>query len=210
MYTLHFHPFSGNSRKATFLLNHLGLAHDAHVVDLYAGAQRAPDFLAMNPMGLVPVLIDGELTLPESNAILRHLSRAHAPELEGRTQQERAHVDRWMSWQLAHLTPAMTVMNLERTIKPKMTGQAPDPDTLTRLRAELDPILDILETQLQSTPGFVCGEMPTLADFALGPYVDSTPLSGVTYEAYPAIDAWLGRLRALEGWPAWPEMPAQA
>lgn len=200
MYTLYFHPVSGNSRKATFLLEHLGLAFHANVIDLFAGEQRSPEFLAMNPMGMVPVLRDQDITLPESNAILRHVARTHAPELEGRTPRERADVDRWMSWQLAHFGPAMTALNLENTIKPATGGGAPDPDTIARLRATLDVVMVVLETHLAGSPGFLCGDVPTLADFAMGPNVDSTPLSGVTYEAYPAIQAWLDRLRAMKGW----------
>ena len=72
--TLYRHPLSGNSHRVEVLLSLLGLETTLVDVDLMAGEQRQPEFLKLNPNGQVPVLVDGDITVSESNAILVYLA----------------------------------------------------------------------------------------------------------------------------------------
>lgn len=97
--TLHYHP-SNASFAPHILLHELGLPFELSLVDRDHGAHKSPAYLAMNPNGLIPVLVDGELVLYETAAILMHLADAQAaaqlaPPLG---TPERAHYYKWMLW----------------------------------------------------------------------------------------------------------------
>ena len=70
-------PLSANGRKVLAVSRHLGLNADIHEVNVYRGEGRTPQYLAINPSGKIPTLIDGEFVLTESNAILLYLAEAH-------------------------------------------------------------------------------------------------------------------------------------
>src|SRR4051794_30609766 len=74
---LYFHPLSSNARRARLVVHHLGLAVEEELVDLTQGAQRRPAYLALNPNGKVPTLVDGDLKLWESYAIMIYLCEKH-------------------------------------------------------------------------------------------------------------------------------------
>ena len=71
---LYTNPLSPNGRKVTTVVHHLQLQLDVEVVDLSKGAQRTPEYLAINPNGAIPALVDGDLKLWESNAIAAYLA----------------------------------------------------------------------------------------------------------------------------------------
>ena len=77
MFTLHTTPLSANGRKPLALSHQLGLAPEIRLVNVYRGEGRTPGFLAINPLGKIPVLVEGDLTLAESNAILVYIAEAH-------------------------------------------------------------------------------------------------------------------------------------
>src|SRR4051794_27110161 len=72
-------PLSGNTHKVRLLLAALRLQHEERVVDVTAGAQKQPDFLALNPRGQIPVLVDGDTTVYDAQAILAYLARKYDP-----------------------------------------------------------------------------------------------------------------------------------
>src|SRR2546421_6812040 len=77
---LYRHPLSGHSHRVQLLLSMLGLPYETTDVDFAAGAHKAPAFLAMNPLGQVPVIEDGPVTVADSNAILVYLARRYGDE----------------------------------------------------------------------------------------------------------------------------------
>ena len=82
-------PLSTTSRPVTFMAAHVGLALEIEPTSLMSGATRTLDFLAINPMGQVPVLVDDNFIQTESAAILRYLAEAHAPHLYPAGRQRR-------------------------------------------------------------------------------------------------------------------------
>ncbi len=102
-----YHFPSPNPQKVTFALLELGLDCEKIPVDLTKRAQREPAFLAVNPSGRVPVLVDGDLTLSELHAILAYLGETTA-RLWPATAAERAEALRWLLFLSQHIMPFET------------------------------------------------------------------------------------------------------
>jgi glutathione S-transferase len=105
---LHSFFITPNNRKVEVFIKHFDLDVDIHQVNFREQENKTDEFLAMNPMGKVPVLVDGDLNLWESNAILTYLAtmfpQTHALPTD---PKGRADVDRWLHWQSSHLMPAI-------------------------------------------------------------------------------------------------------
>lgn len=186
--------FSPNSRKVRAVAYELGIPLEHAHVDLLSGAQRAPDYLAINPNGRVPVLIDQDFVLWESTAIMRYLSAQRGGALVPDTAQGKAEVDRWLAWQLAHLGPAMSRVAFERIVK-KLTGQgAPDAAAIAAGSADFAQLSAILDAALEGRD-HLAGAL-SLADFALAAHYSLAPMCGLDLAAFPRVSAWLARVLA--------------
>lgn len=197
---LYCNPVSGPSRKAMSLVRYLGIDAEIKEVNLMIGEQRSPDYLAVNPNGKVPVLVDGDFTLWESNAILIYLANLH-PEagLLPADPKEQANVLRWVFWETNNINPGFTKILIEAVLKALFGDpNPPDPEVLARLDAELHQTCGLLEEQLQSNE-YVCGTL-SIADFALGAMFDYSEALSFDSGKYPNITAWRTRLHALKGW----------
>jgi len=185
-------PFSPNCRKVRAVAYELGTALDYEHVDLLKAAQRAPAFLARNPNGRVPVLEDGDLILWESTAIIRYLA-AGSP-LMPVAPREAAEVDRWISWQLAHLSPAMSKVAFENIVK-RLTGRdAPDPVRIAEGTAEFAQLTEVLDHALADRD-FLAGRL-TLADFALAAHYSLAAAAGLELARHRRVESWLARMSA--------------
>lgn len=183
-------PFSPNSRKVRAVVYELGIRLDHAVVDLFQGQSRTPEFLAINPNGRVPVLVDGDFTLWESTAIMRYLGRDSA--LVPSAPRQAAEVDRWVAWQLAHLGPAMSKVAFERIIKTVLKRGAPDEARIAEGTSEFHVLTSILDGWLADTR-YVAGGL-TIADFALAAHYSLASGCGLELARYPRVEAWLARV----------------
>jgi len=174
-----------NNRKVEAFVRHYGLPVEVHHVSFKDRETHTPEYLAINPMGRVPALVDGDFRLWESNAILTYLAtvfpqtRALPTDARGR-----ADADRWLHWQSCHLTPAMAALKA-----------AEEKDTST-----LEPLLGILDEQLQGRE-YLLGSL-TVADFAIAAYLMTKLGRQLDYSATPRLAAWLARMGELEGFVA--------
>lgn len=185
-------PFSPNCRKVRAVAYELGIALEYVAVDLITGAQRAPGFLAINPNGRVPVLEDGDLILWESTAIIRYLATGTA--LLPTARRAAAEVDRWLAWQVAHLSPAMSRVAAERIIK-RVTGRgAPDPAAIAAGTAEFAQWSAILDGALAGRE-YLAGPL-TIADFALAAHYSLAGACELDLAPHPRVAAWLARVCA--------------
>ena len=155
-----------NVRKVLWLCDELGL--DIEREDWGSGfrSTQEPEFLALNPNGLVPVLRDGDLVLWESNTICRYLAaRQKRHDLLPAAAAERAKVEQWMDWQATELNSSWrsAFMGLVRQ-HPAHT----DPAAIEAGVAQWNRHMAILESQLQRSGGFAAGPAFTLADIVLG------------------------------------------
>jgi glutathione S-transferase len=188
--------FSPNCRKVRAVAYELGITLEPVHVDLVNGAQRHPDFLALNPNGRVPVLVDGGLILWESTAIIRYLSASRGEALVPKSPRGQAELDRWLAWQLAHLGPAMSKVAFERIVK-ELTGQGvPDEAAIAAGSAEFAKLTALLDAALQARE-YLAGEL-SLADFALASHYSLASACGLGLAPYPAVSGWLARLLGRE------------
>src|SRR5215468_10093786 len=95
-------PLSPNTWKARAVAAHLGLPLELEIVDLTK--PRTPDYLAINPTGRTPTLVDGDFKLWESNAIMQYVASRSANALWPDNARTRADIARWQFWQLGHFS----------------------------------------------------------------------------------------------------------
>jgi glutathione S-transferase len=194
MIKLYGHEISGNSYKARLMLSLLKLEYEWITVDLMNEAQKAPEYLAMNPFGQVPLLVDGETMLADSQAILVYLARQYGNDqwlpLDALPL---AQVIRWLSTtagevregpgfaRLYYLFGAGTNINIERATQ------------------KSDFILNQLDQQL-STRTWLEFEHPTIADVAVFPYIALARDGKINLDAYPNVLNWIERVKQLPGY----------
>lgn len=184
-----------NVRKVMWTAAQLGLDLDRE--DWGAGfrATQDPAYLALNPNALVPVLIDGDFVLWESNSICRYLAaKQGATTLLPAEPQARAKVEQWMDWQAGELNNSWRVafMALVR-------GQPASPEAIEQSVANWNRHMAMLDAQLARTDAHVCGAGFTLADVVLGLSAQRWKNAPIERVMLPAVDAWLQRLAARPG-----------
>lgn len=174
-----------NNRKVEAFVRHFDLPIEIHHVSFKDRETHTPEYLAINPMGRVPALVDGDFRLWESNAILTYLAtvfpQTHALPTDARG---RADADRWLHWQSCHLMPAMGALKA-----------AEEKDTST-----LKPLFAILDRQLQGRD-YLLGSL-SVVDFAIAAYLMTKLARTLDYSATPALAVWRERMAALKGFVA--------
>ncbi|WP_426207460.1 glutathione S-transferase family protein [Massilia sp. TWP1-3-3] len=188
--TLHGTPLSGHVHRVKLLLHMLELPYA--FVEAGADVRASAAFRALNPLGQIPVLQDGELTVCDSNAILVYLCKRYAPEGNWLPDDAAgaASVQRWLSIAAGEL--AFGPANARAIALWKAPG---DP---ARAGAIAQRLLGFMETHLAGR-AFLAAEHATIADLACYGYVAHAPEGGVKLDGYPALHAWLQRVEALPG-----------
>jgi glutathione S-transferase len=182
---------SGNGYKVRLLLAKLGLPFELVELDITQGATRTPEFLAKNPNGRIPLLeVEPGKFLAESNAILFYLSEGTA--FLPTERWERAQMLQWMCFeQYSHEPNIATVRFWVHS-----TELTPERRAAIEQKRPLGyAALDVMERHLASHRFFV-GERYTIADVALYAYTHVADEGGFDLGPYPAVRAWLDRVRA--------------
>jgi glutathione S-transferase len=201
--TLYTTPLSANGRKVLAVCHELGLEPDVHTVDVYRGEGRAPEYLAINPSGKIPTLVDDGFTLCESNAILQYLSAAHGDDrLGSRDPQDQARIAQWLFWESAHWQPALT------TVLAAFVGHRLLPDVLPAPSGDpawsdegLRAALASLEARLATALSLVGSDL-TIADFSVAGMATYFRAAGFPWGEYPSIADWYQRIEARDSWRA--------
>lgn len=185
---------SSNVMKVLWLLNELDLAFERIDAGGQFGGTNTPEFRAMNPLGLVPAVRDGDVTVFESNAILRYLCRAHAPNhtLYPADAAAAAPVDAWLDFQQTTLAlPAGTLfMTMVRT-----PAERREPGAVAAALADASRVWGLVHAQLAGRD-FVTGPQLTIADVALGPSLHRWFAMPIERPDLPRLRAWYERLTA--------------
>ncbi|MBX7501216.1 glutathione S-transferase family protein [Qipengyuania sp. YG27] len=192
---LHEDPRSGNCYKIKLTAALLGIGIEASQYDILAGETRTPEFLAtVNANGRIPVLQIGERFLPESNAACWYLAEGSA--LVPRDRFDRADMLRWMFFEQYSHEPNIATLRFwlrfvgEANLSPQQKGQ------MMAKRIAGCEALALMDRHLASREWFV-GDGVTLADIALFAYTHVAEEGGFGLDDYPAVGAWLSRLRSL-------------
>lgn len=188
---LYRHPLSGHAHRAQLMLSLLGLPHELVEVDLLTRAQKAPEFLALNPFGQVPVLQDGDDVVCDSAAILVYLAARHDPAGRWlpREPLAMAQVQRWLGVAAGPLAQGPATARVE-----VLFGRPRDPKRIEAAHA----LFKVLEQHLEGRDWLV-GADATIADVALYSYTAHAPEGGVALAPYPRLRGWLARIEALPG-----------
>ena len=183
---------SGNGYKVRLLLAQLGIAYERIELDILKGATRTPEYLAINPNGRVPVLeLDCGARLAESNAILCYLAEGTPFLPDGRL--ERARALQWLFFEQYSHEPFIATLRFWH-----FSGQAGEKQReIEERRPRGYEALGVMETQLAEQE-FLAGGYG-VADIALYAYTHVAHEGGFELSAYPALNAWLGRVRAQPG-----------
>ena len=183
---------SSNVQKVTWALGELGLAFERRDLGGSFGGTRDPDYLAINPNGLVPTIRDGGLVLFESDAILRHLARRHGEgTLWPRDVGQAALADQWTGWATTTFYPAVRPLFFA-SVRTRRAEQ--DLSSLGPAAERLAPVIAILERALEGRR-FLLGDALTFGD--IGPAIVARRALLVPHgaPAAPNVARWLDRLR---------------
>lgn len=190
-------PISTTSRPVLMFIAEQGLDVEIVKVDLLAGDHLAPEYLAINPNGIVPFLVDGDLKLGECAAILKYLAiRAHSTAYpEGLKAQVK--VDEAISWfntrfhETFCLFGCYPAMGVPHGLSPEMTG------AMLAYGAEHAPRwLRLLDEQMLADQAFVCGDQVSLADYMGLSFCLLGDVIGFDFALYPNVAAWIARMKA--------------
>jgi glutathione S-transferase len=165
MPTLFYHP--GNaSMSPHILLEEIGVPYELALVDRKSGAHKSPEYLKLNPNGLIPVLRDGDLVLWEAAAICLHLADTHRASglMPDVGTAERAHAYKWLAWLSTTLQPTlMLVFYPDRFVAGGDAAAAAQ--VKTRAQARAGELLDLLDAQVASSGGpWLLGETYRVVD----------------------------------------------
>ncbi|MCH7634054.1 MAG: glutathione S-transferase N-terminal domain-containing protein [Proteobacteria bacterium] len=173
-----------NGRKVSIMLEELGLAYEAHAVDIREGEQFAPDFLRISPNNKIPAIIDGEtgVEMMESGAILLYLAEKTG-RLMPKDEMRRLKAMEWLMWQMGGVGPFFGQVHHFVKYNP---GKAPYAEE--RFLKEARRLYAVLDARLADHE-FVADEY-TIADIAIWPWVSRHDWQTIDLNDYPNVRRW--------------------
>lgn len=196
---LYYHNLSGHSHRARLFLSLLGVDYEPAFVDLAKGEHKSESFLKINRFGQVPVLIDGEAVIADSNAIMVYLAKSKKrTEWLPETPAEAAAVQRWLSVAAGEVASGPAAARLVTVF-----GATLDASIAIK---KAHALLEVVEHEL-STREWLAGTRPTIADVALYSYLSAAPEGNVDTAGYPNVLAWLSRVEGQPGFLAFDKTP---
>ncbi len=181
------------------LVDHLGLDVEQISVDLTKGAQKAADYLAINPNGRVPTLVDDDFVLWEHAAIMQYLCEQAASPLSPATTRARADATRWISWIQMHWVPGSDLLGFEFLAKPALGLGDPDPAVIERGRAQMREPVAVLDGHLRRTKCML-GDDLSFVDFFVGGSVAHWQPCQMPFDDADHILRWYSQLQAIPAW----------
>ncbi len=194
---LHEFPASGNCYKIRLTAAHLGLTLERRSYNILKGETRTPQFLAtINPNGRIPVLQNGDLMLPESNAACFYL--ADGSDLIPDERFERADMLHWMFWEQYNHEPNVATLRFWlRFVGVEALSAAQRTQIATKREAGL-AALGLMDRHL-SDRNFLVGDRFSIADICLFAYTHVADEANLDLEAFPAVVAWMERIMVMPG-----------
>ncbi len=197
MYVLYYSPFSQHARRVVSLLEEVGLRYEGKLIEMGQGEFRSPEYLAINPNGQIPTLLDRDIKIHESNAILRYLCSKHSlTQWYPEELKARAAVEQWLDWGQCRLSAPVVDVVLNKVF----LGEQGDKIAIERGHHQLAERLPILDAALQEQP-FLAGERPSIADLSMASMIFHLGLA----QAMPQqanIQLWFGKISELRGFRA--------
>ena len=199
MIQLYGSPRSGNTHKVRMALAFLDLPWDEQLTD--AAARQSDAFAAITPMRQIPVYVEADRKLRDSQAILTYLAARHRPgDWDGHTPGERSEIALWLSHAANEIANGPATLRLARQFGAVIAE--------AQAQAVTARILPVIDAHL-SDHRWLVGDRLTIADLATSPYLALAGEADIDLARWPAIGEWTDRIAALPGFPGMPGWPAQ-
>jgi glutathione S-transferase len=197
---LYMNAMSPNVRRVRLTAAVLGMNIEEKNLDFAKGEHKNPEYLALNPNGAVPTLVDGDFVLTESRSIMQYLA-SQKPEsgLLPRDEKARADVVRWQFWDASHFSPQLGTFTFEKLIKVMMGMGEPDQrrieDALTNFRR----FAAVLNERLKGKK-YVVGDALTIADLTLASSLMYAKQTDAPLGEFTNVQAWFSRISDMDAW----------
>jgi GST-like protein len=195
MIDLYYAP-TPNGHKITLFLEESGLPYRLHPIDISAGDQFKPEFLAISPNNKIPAIVDTQpidggapVSIFESGAILLYLAEKTG-KLLSQELRERASALQWLFWQVGGFGPMLGQNHHFTHYAPQ-----PVPYAIERYQTETRRLYGVLNTQLEKKP-YLAGDQYSIADIATYPWVVSHERQRIDLAQFPAVRNWFERIKA--------------
>ncbi len=177
-----------NGRKVSIALEEMGLAYEVHPMPLKTQVQKEPWYLAINPNGRIPAIVDREtgFAVFESGAILIYLAETTGLFLP-RDPKGRSLTLQWLMWQVGGLGPMQGQANVFHRYFPETL-----PSVIKRYQGETRRLFEVMDARLRQE-AYLAGDY-SIADMAAWPWVMQHDWSGVAIDDLPGLCAWLERV----------------
>lgn len=204
MIVIHGNPVSQCSRRVISLLVEAGIDYQEKRVDLMAGEQYSPEYLTMNPNHSVPVIVDGDVCINESNAILRYVCNKHdLDDWYPKEASARAAIDQWLDWSATRLGPVIR----DIVFNTVFAGDNAVQHELDAGHALVPELSGIIEAQLAKS-SYLVGDHPTIADLSVASSLFQLGLASVVFDS-EHTSAWYEKISAMKGFKASLPLPME-
>lgn len=179
-----------NGRKASIMLEEVGLPYNVHKVDITKNEQFTPEYIAINPNSKIPAIVDPDtgITVFESGAILIYLAEKTGSNLLPTEQKAQFQVLEWLMLQMGSIGPMFGQLNHFKKFAPEKIEYA-----IARYEKETLRLYGVLDRQLKDNE-FICGDY-SIADVATYPWVAVYEFQGLTLDNYPNLKRWVETLQ---------------
>lgn len=197
---LYMNPGSPNVRRVRFTAAVLGMQLEEKKLDFAKGEHKNPEYLALNPNGAVPTLVDGDFVLTESRAIMQYLASTK-PEsgLLPRDERARADVIRWQFWDSSHFSPQLGTFTFQKLLKPMFGMGEPDQSKIEEALTNFRRFAAVLNKRLDGHR-FVVGDSLTLADLTVASSLMYAKQTEIPLGEFPHIQSWFSRMSEMDAW----------
>lgn len=186
---------SGNAYKAALPLELSGLDWTPEKVDFFGGAHRSPEYTALNPMGEVPVMVDGDVTMRQSGVIQMYITEKTG-KFGGATPEAAREVMAWVFFDNHKMSSQCGTLRFLMNFLPE---EKRPQEVIGYLGARLKAAFKVLDAGLEGRDWLV-GDGPTHADFSNCGYLFYPEPFGFARQDWPNIDRWLSNIEGLDGW----------
>ena len=192
---------SPNGRKSLSVINHLNdLDIEIEYLDMMEGELRSDNYIHLNPNAKVPTLVDGDLTLWESNAINQYLcDKSENDTLYPTDPKVRADINRWLLWEVAHYNNAFGTVAFEEFVRPNILGAPGNLELANIAKENLKRYAAVLNQHMEGRE-FVVGDNMTIADYALTHVEFFKDLIEFDWSDFPNVTAMYDRIRKNNNW----------
>jgi glutathione S-transferase len=188
-----------NGQKVCAVAKYLDAPVEYVRVDLAKGEHKSPAYLAINPNGKIPALMDGDTALWESNAIMCHLAHKAKSDLWPTDPVKQIEVLKWLSWNSEHFTRHAGTLYFNHVIKPKFGIGAPDEKAVEEAIGFARQFIAVLDRELEGRT-FLLGDHLTVADFAVSVTLPQAETIKLPLQGFKNIARWKEQLEDIPAW----------